>query len=660
MAKTSLRERLTAAVLGTGKRRNEAAAPPHVPSGVGPDQGDTRFVPPAPPPLLDDVENPEGWGFRDSRFVVRPDGSVLLTGSRYNISNVELPSLLPWVSEQLGARLSPTDVVPSRFPPAVPPARPMPDFVAELARFLAPDQWTDDPLVRLRHGHGHTQEEIHAIRYGGKVGRVPDLVVFPSEEAHVDALVAAAMRRDVVLIPYGGGTNVTDALRCPEDEPRPIVSVDMRRLRRILWIDPVNRMARIEAGASGRDLLAGLAQYGLTMGHEPDSVEFSTLGGWIATNASGMKKNRYGNIEDLVLDMRVVTAAGVVERTSVAPRESIGTDPRVWMLGSEGNFGIVTSAVVKLFPLPEETRYGSVIFPDFEHGFAFLYDVTRSGAVPASLRLMDNVQFQFGQALKPAARGLAAKKSQLEKLIVTKVKGFDPRRLVAATLVFEGTREEVEAQEASVYRIARRHGGLEAGAENGKRGYELTYGIAYIRDLVFEHHMVAESFETSVPWSRAIELCDRVKMRMAREHERRRLPGKPFVTCRVTQVYETGVCVYFYLAFYLKGVPDPTRVYLELEKIARDEILACGGSLSHHHGVGKLRRPFLERILSPAALAWRARAKAALDPTNVFGAANHGVAPEPRAPHSANGANGANGARGAHGTRPGDRAGIDS
>src|SRR5690606_34842838 len=108
--------------------------------------------------------------------------------------------------------------------------------------------------------------------------------------------------------PYGGGTNVTDALRCSVREARVIVSVDMRKMNRILWVDPVNRMACIEAGATGRHLLAELAKHGLTMGHEPDSVEFSTLGGWVATNASGMKKNRYGNIEDLVLDAKMVTA----------------------------------------------------------------------------------------------------------------------------------------------------------------------------------------------------------------------------------------------------------------------------------------------------------------------------------------------------------------
>ena len=142
-------------------------------------------------------------------------------------------------------------------------------------------------------------------------------------------------------------------------------------------------------------------------------------------------------------------------------------------------------------------------------------------------------------------------------------------------------------------RLARRHRGMRAGAENGKRGYQLTFGIAYLRDFVMRHYILGESFETSVPWSQVLSLCDNVKQRVFRECAARGIPGRPFVTARVTQVYQTGVCVYFYFGFYHKGVERPVEVYAELEHAARDEILRCGGSLSHHHGIGKLRRGFL-------------------------------------------------------------------
>jgi alkyldihydroxyacetonephosphate synthase len=582
---------------------------------------ETRVFPATSTDAHDGEESLDVWGFRDTRFKLDPDGTVELTGNRYALCGHKLPALLPWVQQAMQIEIPPDEINKPAYPPKIPKPIDNAAFAQALGAFLKSDQITQDAELRLRHGHGHTQEEMYAIKYGS-VPRVPDMVVFPREESEVVQLVAAASEHNVCLIPFGGGTNVTEALRCPEDEQRTIVSVDMKHMNRVLWLDPINRMACIEAGAVGRHIMATLAERGYTMGHEPDSVEFSTLGGWVATHASGMKKNKYGNIEDLVLDLNVVTPDGMLKRSSVAPRESVGSDPRNWMFGSEGSLGIITCAVVKLFPLPEAQTYGSVMFPSLEDGVAFLYELTQAGAQPASVRLVDNLQFQLSMALKPASQGMRALKSQVEKLLVTKLKGFDPQRMVACTLVFEGTAQEVEQQETTLYRIAAQHGGLKGGAENGKRGYQLTYGIAYIRDFIMTHYILAESFETSVPWSRVLELCERVKRRVHEEHAARNLPGKPFVTCRVTQVYDTGVAVYFYFAYYYKGVPNPSEIYAEIEAAARDEILRCGGSLSHHHGVGKLRKKFLPEIMSPAALAWNQHAKQAVDPQNVFGCGN--------------------------------------
>jgi alkyldihydroxyacetonephosphate synthase len=267
-------------------------------------------------------------------------------------------------------------------------------------------------------------------------------------------------------------------------------------------------------------------------------------------------------------------------------------------------------------------RFNSVLFKSFDQGFGFLFDVQRSGAVPASVRLMDNLQFQFGQALKPAKSPLGALKSVLEKLYVLRVRGFEAERMVACTLLFEGSEDEVAAQERSVVRLAARHGGMLAGAENGERGYQLTFAIAYIRDFMLEHWVIAESFETSVAWRDAQALCENVKQRVWQEHAKHGLPGRPFISVRVTQLYETGVCLYFYLAFVYKGVEEPSALFAELERAARDEILRSGGSLSHHHGVGKLRQEFLPRVFSPAALAWRRELKRAVDPQNLLGAGN--------------------------------------
>jgi alkyldihydroxyacetonephosphate synthase len=562
------------------------------------------------------------WGFSDTEFRFNARGHVEVSGTRYpDLSGQELANLRPWLERVTGVSIPPDDQNHSHYPPAIEPSRATPDLLDALRAITSPEQVVDDARIRLRRGHGHTQDEMFAVKYG-QVSRVPDCVVFPESAAQVQAIVELAVLRNACLIPYGGGTSVTNALRCPEGETRSIISVDMGRMNRVVWIDRENRMACIEAGAVGRDIVAALAAEGFTMGHEPDSIEFSTLGGWIATHASGMKKNRYGNIEELVLDVTAVTTSGRLERTAALPRESTGIDPRLLLFGSEGTLAIITSAVVKLFPLPEAQEYGSVLFKSFSQGLAFMRALSDAGNLPASVRLMDNLQFQLGMVLKPAKSGAAAIGSKLQKLLVTGLLGFDADEMVACTLVFEGPRRQVKQQQRDVYALAKGFGGMKGGAENGKRGYQLTYGIAYIRDFIMKHWYLAESFETSVPWSKAAELCARVKQTILDECARRNIPGAPFISYRVTQLYDTGCVVYFYFAFHYKGVENPSHVYHEIERAAREEVLRCGGSLSHHHGVGKLRQEFLPRIMSAASLHWIAATKQAIDPNDIFGAGN--------------------------------------
>ncbi len=564
----------------------------------------------------------DAWGFRDSGFVVGDDGKVTMKGSRYVISGKRLPYLLPWMSRVLGVEIDPHDVATDQYPPPIPEPIRNEKFILVMQENLDTEQLDERPEVRLRHGHGHTLEDLWDIHHGD-VRRVPDLVVYPRDEAQARLVVQAAHEHDVVIIPYGGGTNVSNALRCPPEEKRMILSVDLREMRRVRWIDPVENTACIEAGAVGQEIQDLLAGYGYTLGHEPDSIELSTLGGWIATNASGMKKNRYGNIEDIVVDVTAVSTEGELVRSCVGPRESIAIDPRRLLFGSEGGWALITSAVVKIFPLPEIQRYDSVLFHTFEDGVQFAYDLARSEiAIPASVRLVDNLQFQFSQALKTDEEG-SGLLSRIQKWLVVRFFRFDPARMVACTLVFEGSRETVAQQRKLVRRLARRHRGMVAGPENGRRGYAMTFAIAYIRDFAMTRYILGESLETSVSWRDVLPLCERVKARVHREYAAMELPGRPFVTCRVTQLYTTGVCIYFYLAFYCKGVEHPAAAFVELEKAARDEILAAGGSLSHHHGIGKLRAGFLDRIHSPASITILERVENVLNPEGVFGAANH-------------------------------------
>ena len=295
-----------------------------------------RIVPLPPPAQAADAESKHVWGFADTRFAINERGAVEMTGTRYAMSGQELPSLLPWMEKVIELNIDPTDQRPPRFPTSVPKPKSHPAFVRALKRKVGTDQFSQDPWERLRHGHGHTQAEMYALKNGG-LSRVPDAVLHPRSEADVAALMTLAKKHNVCVVPFGGGTNVTEALKCPEEERRFIISVDMKGMNQILWIDPVNHLACIEAGAVGRNIMAQLADYGFTMGHEPDSVEFSTLGGWVATHASGMKKNKYGNIEDILVDVTVFTTEGKIAREGTNPRESVGLDPRKIYFGFRGS-----------------------------------------------------------------------------------------------------------------------------------------------------------------------------------------------------------------------------------------------------------------------------------------------------------------------------------
>ncbi len=577
---------------------------------------------------LDETTWGHRWGYRDTRFVVNPDGSVKVTGDRYAVSGYDMPGFIPFLEETLNIKLDLADIKPERADKPVPDPLVNAAFVAALAAALPADRTSDDPRERLLHSHGQTTvDEIYQVLYT-HLNRVVDLVVWPQTHDEAAALVRLAAEHDVCLVPYGGGTSVSAALKLPADETRMIVSVDMRRMDAIEWIDRENMRACVQAGITGSHLEARLAEQGLTCGHEPDSVELSTLGGWIATNASGMKKNRYGNIEDIVENVTMVTPAGVIEHLVNMPRVSMGVEPRHLAFGSEGNLGLITRAVIRIHELPEVKEYGSYVFRDFETGTAFLYDLSRAGALPASIRLVDNVQFRFGQALKARPTGQEKLMSRVQQTVLESIKGFDLRKMSAATVVMEGSAAEVEYQKGEIKRIAAQHGGISGGAHNGQRGYMLTYAIAYIRDFLTDYHIIGETYETTVPWSKIHEVIAAVEKRSTEMHREFGLPGKSYVSPRITQLYHTGVCIYFTHGFSARGVENPDRVFAAIEHAMRETIMAHGGSISHHHGVGKLRRDFIGQTLTPAAIDVLRDMKTAADPANVFGIANNVFAME--------------------------------
>ncbi|CAL1275276.1 unnamed protein product [Larinioides sclopetarius] len=336
-----------------------------------------------------------------------------------------------------------------------------------------------------------------------------------------------------------------------------------------------------------------------------------------------MKKNVYGNIEDMIVHIKMVTPKGVVQRNCQAPRISSGPDIHQIILGSEGILGVITEVIMKVRPIPAYKKYGSIVFPKFDLGVETLKEVVDQQLRPASMRLMDNAQFIFGQALKPEAASLISSLAdRVAKYYLTQVKKLDMKKICVVTLLLEGTKKVSSSMHHQCHFIFSKQRGLPAGEENGKRGYMLTFVIAYLRDLALDFGILSESFETSVPWDKVIDLCKNVKYRIEKEVSRYAIPNPPLVSCRVTQSYDVGACVYFYFAFSCLGVSDAITIYEEIEMAARDEVLANGGSISHHHGVGKLRKPWMKQTVSDTGLEMLQAVKSSMDPSNIFASGN--------------------------------------
>ena len=562
------------------------------------------------------------WGYKDSRFVLNKDRTVSMEGDRYELSGTRMPDFIPYIEEVIGIEINPGNTLAEVENKPVSSLNINQVFVDNIKNEFEDDRYSFEDEDRLIHSHGQTtSEEVYKILYN-QIKRCVDMVFYVESDKEVQRLIELAVEFDVCLVPFGGGTSVTSALKIPSSEKRMIVSVDLRRMNQVEWINEEDRQVCVQAGITGSDLEDLLAEKGYCMGHEPDSVELSTLGGWIATNASGMKKNRYGNIEDIVENVTMITAKGTVEQVKPLSRASIGFKPQNILFGSEGNLGIITKAVLKIHKTPEIKKYNSIIFKDWETGVQFLYNLSKTNFIPSSVRLVDNMQFRFGQALKPKAQGFKKFMGQIEKFFALKVKGLDAEKMCATTFLMEGSQNEIAYQEKNILKLAKQHGGLVGGPGNGKRGYLLTFAIAYVRDFLTDFHIIGETMETTVPWSKIKPVCEAASNTLFELHKKHNLPGKPYISYRIPQIYHTGVCIYFMLGMSVENVPNAEDLFGEIEHAIRRAIMDNGGSISHHHGVGKIRKDFLKDTLSDSSVELIKDLKKAHDPSNIFGIRN--------------------------------------
>jgi len=563
------------------------------------------------------------WGFKDSSFIINDDNSITFTGARYDgISGERLPYLIPFVTKVLDTDINKDPYFKEVKKKFVSERTLNKSFIEEIESSFEKDKLSIGDDERVLHSHGqNSPDEVFKVLYD-KLEKFTDLIIYVETEEDVVLLINLAKKHNVCLVPYGGGTNVTNALQLPKNETRMIVTVDTRRLNRIISIDQKNLLVEVEAGITGKELENQLQDKGFTTGHQPDSIELSTVGGWISTNAAGMKKNRYGNIEDIVQNLVMVTPNGIINQIEPLVRSSIGIKTQNILFGSEGNLGIITKATMKIHRLPECSDYESVVMKDWDTGLDFMYELAHSNTIPASARMLDSLHYQFGSALKPEKTKFGKFKSKIQKLAF-KIKNFDADHFVAAVFKLEGTFSEVEHQRKNIKRLARKYNGLLGGSKEGKVGYNITMVIAYIREFFVPQGILGETLETAVPWSKVNQVKDEANKLLTKLHKEYNLPGKPFFCSRVSKIYHTGVCMYNTMGINVRGVKNPEKIFSDIEHKIRACFIKNGGSISHHHGVGKLRKEFMPETISAGSIKVIQNIKKSQDPDNIFGIDNN-------------------------------------
>ncbi|MGO4636322.1 FAD-binding oxidoreductase [Streptomyces sp. 2RAF24] len=469
---------------------------------------------------------------------------------------------------------------------------------------------TADPEERAAHAQGKAYRDIaRALR--GRPARLPDLVAHPHCDQDVADLLHWAGEHQVAVIPFGGGSSVVGGVEYRGDAHRAVLSLDTTRMDRVLEIDHTSRSARIQAGALGPALEDQLRPHGLTLRHFPQSFEFSTLGGWLATRAGGHYATGRTHIDDFVQSLTVITPAGTGTSWRL-PASGAGPSPDRLFLGSEGTLGVITEAWMRLQQRPRHKSSAAVAFADFGRALDAVRDIAQSDLAPANCRLLDP-----GEAL------LAGASRDGSSILV---------------LGFESATAPTDAHLEAALDLARAHGGTtpphdapgtpkppDAPGAPSPRNASTTavdawrstfLRMPYLRDGLARMGAVVETFETATTWDRLPALVDAVRTEIG--HAAQKATGhQATINCRLTHVYPDGAAPYFTVA--VAGRPgDEVAVWDDIKAVAADVLHRHRATITHHHAVGRDHRPAYDlQRPNPFALALQAT-KDALDPHHIL------------------------------------------
>ena len=517
-----------------------------------------------------------GWGYED-----------------FDLSREEKENLAALLASRFGGGELTVDDPPALEEIELRPPRVQPP--ASIGELL-----TGEKYERAGHTYGKSYRDV-VRAYRRDFAPAPDWVALPRNEEDVAALLAWAGDAGIVAIPYGGGSSVVGGVEAPPGETRPVVSIDLRNLNRVLEIDRTSRAARIQGGALGPELEAQLKPQELTLRHFPQSFELSTLGGWIATRSGGHFATLYTHIDDFVESMRVVTPAGVVE-TRRLPGDGSGPRADRLFLGSEGTLGIITEAWMRLQDRPRFRTNLGAEFARFEDAVAACRAISQAGLYPSNLRLLDPNEALYNGA------------------------GDGSRTLVL--VAFESADHPLDAWIARAAECCRDHRGEvpeafgtsagEAGAREGAAGAwrDAFIRMPYYRDAIAGMGVINETFETACTWDN-FEAFNRRVTAAVRSAMDSVGAGRGWISLRFTHCYPDGPAPYY-------SVTGPSTRGQELEQwqvikaAASDAIIEMGGTITHHHAVGRDHAPWYRREQPGLYLEGLRALKRTLDPDGIL------------------------------------------
>jgi alkyldihydroxyacetonephosphate synthase len=523
------------------------------------------------------------------------------------------PGFAPFLKNAVGVDLSlPTEPTSMAFEDLdVPASRASDEFSAVLSAIVGDSYLTTNDMDRVIHTFGKSIRDLLRVR-AGDLARVPDVVVYPADEAEVQSVVDAAVAENAVIIPFGGGSNIVGSLEPLASEERTVISMDLGRLNRVLDIDEGSGLARIQAGAQGPDLEAELTKAGWTIGHFPDSFTHSTVGGWVATRSSGMQSDKYGDIADIAKGLRVVRPGGVLVIRAI-PSASTGPSVREMILGSEGRLGVITEVTVQVHRIPAKREILAYLYPTFEAGIASMHAIAESDASPSVTRVSDGNETVFSFATRKASTGVSGLVTKgLE--VFLKSKGWDTSAMCLSFVGYEGGDELIGRNQKTVAGIVKKHGGLGIGKGPGVLYDQKKFDTPYIRDFFLDFGGSADVSETAAPWSKLFPLYTNVIAAANRAFDE--IGVKGWIMAHLSHSYHSGACLYFTFAFV--STEDAITQYDVVKTAIQQAFIDNGGTVSHHHGVGLEHAPWLEQDISTEGIAMMRSLFDASDPQGTF------------------------------------------